>query len=275
MNDFLINYFEKLKLISSSPELELKILINKSSINNKEIIISNIRLEDIDLIKFKIFFDRRIKREPISKIFNSKSFWKNDFFVNSDVLDPRPETELIIENVLRYYPNQTKDFQILDICTGSGCLAISLAKEYPNSNITATDISLKALDVAKINANNLNCSDRIEFIKNDIFQKKKKFDIIVSNPPYLSELEYGKTSEEIRGFEPKIALVALNNGYEFYYKIANILPKILSNQSKVFLEIGSSQAEKVINIFKSYNINCLKVAKDIQNFNRLLILNKT
>jgi len=275
MNDFLIKYLDGLKEIFLYPELELRILLNKSSIKDKEIILSNFKYEDIDIFKFKKFFKRRINKEPISKILNSKSFWKYDFFVNHDVLDPRPETELIIENILRIYRNKNKVLKILDICTGSGCLAISLAKEYPQSKIIATDISKKAIDIAKKNAINLGCINQIKFVQCDLLSKIQLYDIVVSNPPYLSKVEFDKTSAEIKLYEPEIALVALNDGYEFYEKISNILNKILKKNSNVFLEIGSSQAKKVIKIFNYNNITCLKLVKDLQYLDRMLILNKS
>ena len=275
MNSFLIKHINELNFFFSNPELELRILLKKSSLNNNDIILSNFKIEDINILDFEKAFVRRMKKEPISKIFNEKSFWKYDFFVDQDVLDPRPETELIIENILELYPDKDKPLKILDMCTGSGCLAISLSKEYLNAKLTATDISSKALKIAKFNANKLNCSNQIKFIKCNLLKTIKTFDVVVSNPPYLSEKEYNETSPEIQIYEPKIALIAANDGLEFYERIANILPAILSRNSRAFLEIGSTQSQKIINIVKSHNLNCLKVAKDMQNLNRVLILNKS
>ena len=152
------------------PELELRVLLNRASIIDKEIFLSNFNIEQINSKIFKESFDRRLKKEPISKIFNSKEFWKYNFYVNEFVLDPRPETELIIEKVINYFPNKNKKLKILDLCTGSGCIAISLAKEYLNAKVTATDISSKALDVAKINSQKINCNN-IEFIQCDLLAK--------------------------------------------------------------------------------------------------------
>lgn len=274
MNKFVAYHLSKLKKKFINPELELRILLSKSSNYNKEIILSNFNISDINLIKFKNYFQRRIKNEPISKIFNLKSFWKYDFYVNSDVLDPRPETELILEKILEYFPLKEKKLKILDMCTGSGCIAISLAKEYLNSEIFATDLSSKAIEVAKINAQNLDCADRINFVNCDLINRIDKYDIVVCNPPYLSELEYKKTSLEIKKYEPKIALIGIKNGYEFFYNLSKILPKVLDKKSFAFIEIGSSQAKKTIDIFQSNNIHILKLVKDIQNLDRLLILNK-
>ena len=275
MNSFLNKYYETLKKNFPNPDIELRILLNKSSITKKEIILSNFKITDINPIFFDKVFERRLNKEPISKITNSKNFWKYNFFVNEDVLDPRPETELIIESILKIYPNKKKKLKILDICTGSGCLAISLSKEYLNSKITATDISLKAIKIAKKNAMQLECIKNIQFINCDLLKTIEKYDIIVSNPPYLSMTEYDNCSLEIKNYEPSIAFLASEGGYEFYHKISKFLPKLLNKNSKVFLEIGSSQAKKTIKIFKSNKISCLKVVNDLQNLNRVLILNKS
>ena len=274
MNDFLNLHLKKLSNHFDYPELELRVLLNKSSIIDKEIFFSNFAIKQIDIQIFKESFDRRLKKEPISKIFNSKEFWKYNFYVNKFVLDPRPETEFIIEKVLNYFPNKKKKLKILDLCTGSGCIAISLAKEYLNAKVTATDISSKALKVAKINSQKIYCNN-IKFIQCDLLDKISKYDIVVSNPPYLSKNDYENISDEIKLFEPKIALFAKSNGYEFYNRLANLLPKIISNKSMVFIEIGHSQAEKCIKIFESSKLKCLEIIKDYQNLDRGIILNKT
>ena len=274
MNNFLDSHLKKLSNHFDYPELELRVLLNKSSIIDKEIFFSNFEIKQIYIQIFKESFVRRLKNEPISKIFNSKEFWKYNFFVNKFVLDPRPETELIIEKVLNYFPDKNKKLKILDLCTGSGCIAISLAKEYLNSKITATDISSKALKVAKINSKKLNCNN-IKFIKCDLLDKISKYDIIVSNPPYLSKFDYKKVSDEIKLFEPKIALFAKRNGYEFYNRLAILLPIIVSKKSMIFIEIGHSQAKKCREIFESSKLECLEIVKDYQNLDRGIILNKT
>ena len=190
-------------------------------------------------------------------------------------MDPRPETELIIEKILEYFPDKSKELKILDMFTGSGCIAISLAKEFINSKICATDISSKAVHVAKINAINLNCIQNINFVNCDLLNKISEYDIVISNPPYLSKVEYEHASIEIKNYEPKIALVAANDGYEFYFRISEMLANILHKESFAFVEIGSTQAIKTQQIFRLNNINVLHVAKDLQGLDRVLILNKS
>ena len=198
MNNFLQDHLNLLQNKNiPCPELELRLLLNKTSVIDKEIIFSNFELNSIDLKAFNKAIKRRVNNEPISKIFNEKEFWKYNFFVNENVLDPRPETELVIEKVLKYFPQKDKKLKILDICTGSGCLAISLSREYRNAIITATDISSEALVVAQINANKLCYNNEIQFVNCNLIQNIDTYDIIVSNPPYLSELEYKKTTKEI------------------------------------------------------------------------------
>ena len=275
MNDFLQNHLNILKKNFSNPNLELRLMLSNCSKNKKNIFLSNFNINDINLIKFNKVFKRRLNREPISKIFNKKSFWKYDFFVNKDVLDPRPETELIIEKILDFYPDKTRSLRFLDMCTGSGCIAISLAKEYAKATIDATDISSKALNVAKNNALRLNCNNQINFIECNLVKAIQVYDIVISNPPYLSHSEYEKTASEIKLFEPKKALFAAKEGFYFYYKIAKILPDLLGSKSMAFLEIGSKQAEKVKKIFSEGNYHSLKIAKDIQNLDRILIIKKS
>ena len=183
MNSIILAYFNILKNHFTNPEMELRVLLNYTTNKKKNLILSNLDIKDIDFEKFNKAFSRRLKKEPISKIFNLKNFWKYDFYVNQYVLDPRPDTELLIEKVLEFFPNTKASLKILDMCTGSGCLAISIAKEYLNAEVTATDISAEALKVARKNAINLECSDKINFIKCDLIKDLKKYDILVSNPP--------------------------------------------------------------------------------------------
>ena len=147
MNNLIKESLTKLKQKNiSNPELDLRILLKHASKKNNEIILSNLNVDNIDIIKFKSYLKKRINRQPIAKIIKNKPFWKNDFYVNNFVLDPRPETELIIEESLNIYKNKILNFNILDIGTGSGCIAISLAKEFKNASITCLLYTSDAAD---------------------------------------------------------------------------------------------------------------------------------
>ena len=221
MNNFIKNHLEVLyEKNFTDPIIELRALLNKTSVLKKEIILTNFNINQINLNLFQSAFERRIKMEPLAKIFKEKEFWKYNFAVNENVLDPRPESELLIEAVAKYFQNKTQKLKIIDIGTGSGCLAVSLAIEYKNSMITATDISKSALDVAKNNSKKFNVCEQIKFKCCNWFETKENFDVVVTNPPYLTNNEYNNLSKEIKIYEPRIALRGGKDGLSCFREIA-------------------------------------------------------
>ena len=252
-----------------NPELDIRILLKHCSKSKKEIILSNIDFRDIDIDNFKTLISKRLDNEPISKIINKKSFWKDEFFVDSNVLDPRPETEIIIEEALKNF-DTNKKIDILDIGTGSGCIAISLAKEMPYSKITAIDISEKALKVAKKNIEDKMLNKQIELQNKNLINLNKKFDLIVSNPPYISDIEYKNLEPEILKFEPEVALCGGKDGLDFYRKLAQIIEKLMKANSYFICEIGYNQLADCQLIFKKTNLKLKKISKDIQKIDRTL-----
>ena len=253
-----------------NPELDLRILLRHAAKTNKDIILSNFESKDIDIDYFNSLILKRLNNEPISKIIKKKFFWKHEFFVNSNVLDPRPDTELIIEEVLNNVKNRNKKLKILDIGTGSGCIAISLAKELKNSEVMAIDISKRALKVAEKNIKFYNLNNQIDLRLSKFEKIKNKFDIIVSNPPYVSENEYKNLGLEIRNFEPKLALVGGKDGLKFYRFFAKKIEKIMKNNSFFICEIGDNQSLLCQKIFKNSKLILKKVSKDIQKIDRTL-----
>ena len=253
-----------------NPELDLRILLNHSSKIKKQIFLNNLNINDIDIDYFNSLLQKRLNYEPISKIIKKKNFWKYDFFVNSNVLDPRPETELIIEEVLRNIKDRKKQYKILDIGTGSGCLAICLAKELTNSKITAIDISKTAINVAKKNIKLKKLEHQIDLKLIDINKIKDKYDIIVSNPPYLTECEYEKAQEEIKNFEPKVALVGGVDGLQIYRILSKKIDYIMANNSYFVCEIGKGQLDSCKDIFQNTNLILKKISKDLNKIDRTL-----
>ena len=275
MNNLISLSLKRLKMHKiPNPNLDLRILINYSSKSKKKIFLSNFNDADIDLQKFENVLNRRLKFEPIAKIVNKKSFWKYDFYVDHNVLDPRPETELIIEESLKIIKKKNKKIDILDLGTGSGCLAVCLAKEFINSRITAIDISPKAMKVATKNFNMHKCTNRITKKICTVESINKKFDLIVSNPPYLSKDDYQKTSREIKDYEPKKAFYGGIDGLFFYKKFARNLPKLMKSDSYLIIEIGENQAQKCIKLFSNSGLNFLKKVKDLQKKDRILVFYK-
>ena len=275
MNDLIKQSLIKLKQKKiRNPELDLRILLKYSSKQNKEIFLSSLNFDDINISKFKKLLKKRIDRQSIAKITKKKSFWKHEFYINKFVLDPRPETELIIEEVISIYKNKNLKLKILDIGTGSGCIAISLAKEFKNSKITAIDISQKALDVAKKNIKIHNCNKQINLKLIDFKNVNSKFDLIVTNPPYLSNSQFNKSDPEIKNFEPKIALVGGSDGFKFYKEFAKNIKELMSENSYFLCEIGLNQKTKCISIFENSGLILKNVIKDLQGIERILSFSK-
>ena len=275
MNDLIKNSLNKLKQKNIyNPELDLRILLKHSSKKNNEIILSNFKIEDINIVKFKSLLQKRINRQPIAKIINNKSFWKNDFYVNNFVLDPRPETELIIEEALSIYKNKNLKLKILDIGTGSGCIAISLAKEFKNAFITAIDISKEALEVAEKNLKIHNCNNNVQLKMVDFKNINTKFDLIVSNPPYLTNNQFHNADPEVKNFEPKLALIGGDDGLKFYREYSNNLQNLMHKYSNFVCEIGLNQREDCEEIFKNSGLYINKIVKDLQGIERILSFSK-
>jgi len=275
MNNFIINHLKVLHEKNfSDPVIELRALLNKTSILKKEIILTNFNISQINLNLFQSAFERRIKMEPLAKIFKEKEFWKYTFAVNENVLDPRPESELLIEGVEKYFQNKKQKLKIIDIGTGSGCLAVSLAMEYKNSMITATDISKSALNVAKENSKKFNVYEQIKFKCCNWCETKENFDVVVTNPPYLTNNEYNNLSKEIKLYEPKIALRGGKDGLSCFREIAYKIQKIIHFKSLCFVEIGHNQKDKCIKIFEEFDMYCIDFIVDYQNYDRILVFNK-
>ena len=212
---------------------------------NVENTIENIFMEQIQKLK---------QGYPIQYITNKQEFMKQDFFVNENVLIPQPDTEILVEEVieiLKQYKS-SKEIKILDLCTGSGAIGISIAKYLENVVVTMVDISNKALEIAKINAKNIGVIDRCDFIESDMFENilNKKFDIIVSNPPYIKSDIINQLDKEVQE-EPIIALDGGKDGLDFYKIIAKQACNFLNNNGFLALEIGYDQKEEVIELLEA------------------------
>jgi len=225
--------------------------------------------------KYNKLLKEIIEGKPIQYITNNQEFMKINFFVNENVLIPQPDTEILVEKVLeivqRNYINEVK---ILDLCTGSGAIAISLDKNIENKQIYASDISDSAINIAKNNAKNNNSN--IVFIKSDLFEniQNYKFDIIVSNPPYIKTKDIKNLSKQVQN-EPNIALDGGDDGLYFYKTIAKHAANNMNKSGFLCLEIGFDQAEQVIEILKKEkNYKNIEVIKDLSGNNRCIISQK-
>lgn len=209
---------------------------------------------------------------PIQHITHSQEFMKMNFFVNEDVLIPRPDTEVLVEEVIKIIKRLNSP-NVLDLCTGSGAIAVSIAKYAPNANVYASDISLKALEVAKKNAISNGVIEKIEFIESDMFKSmpQMKFDIIVSNPPYIRKHEIKYLDKEVQK-EPFIALDGGNDGLEFYRKIVHNAYNYLKYNGYLCLEIGYDQKIEVIEIIENENrYSHTYCKKDLYDNDRIIV----
>ena len=215
--------------------------------------------------------EKLIKGIPLQHITNSQEFMKMNFFVNSDVLIPRQDTEILVEEVIKLGEEKRK-ISILDLCTGSGAIAISLAKYLPNAKIYASDISKKALEVAKRNAKSNEVFEKIEFINSDLFKKiEGKFDIIVSNPPYIRTEAIKKLDMEVQK-EPILALDGGIDGLNFYRKIVEEAYSHLKYDSYLCFEIGYDQKEEVSEIIKNAKVYTdTYCKKDLYGNDRIIV----
>lgn len=208
---------------------------------------------------------------PIQYITNNQEFMNLNFYVDENVLIPQPDTETLVEEVINEY--KEKKCEILDLCTGSGAIAISLAKYINESNIVASDISMKALQIAKLNAEKNLVRKKIEFIESDMFNKiyKDDFDIIVSNPPYIKTKVIEELDKQVKN-EPYIALDGGADGLKFYKIIIENAYKYIKNEGKVFLEIGYDQKNELINLFKENNhYENIYSKKDLGGNDRIIV----
>lgn len=221
----------------------------------------------------KRFFEliaERAERKPLQYITGTTGFCGFDFFVNENVLIPRFDTEILVLEAIKYSEGK----KVLDMCTGSGCIAVSTALLGNTSDVTAADISEKALEVAKINAENLNAGF-IKFVQSDMFSNiEGEFDLILSNPPYVTGEEYKDLEPEVRIHEPEGALVAPEKGLFFYKILAAEASKRLTPGGRIIVETGDRQGTDVSNIFADAGLTDIKVIKDLAGLDRVVSARK-
>ena len=234
-----------------SPKLKSRLLLQYILKKPRQYVIvyDNQEVDKKSQWEYLVNIEKLTKGVPLQHITHRQEFMKMDFYVNENVLIPRPDTEILVEEVINI-ASKINDPKILDLCTGSGAIAISLSKKFPDAEIVGADISEKALEVAQKNEKNLEAN--VKFIKSNLFDNipKTKFDIIVSNPPYIKKEDIQYLSEEVKK-EPLIALNGGTDGLSFYRKIANEAIEYLKLGSYLCFEIGYDQKEEVINIIEN------------------------
>ena len=223
-------------------------------------------ISEIKISKFWRMVKERCKRKPVSKILGYRSFWGRDFEINENVLDPRGDTETLIELIL-----DCKFENMLELGTGSGAIAITVLAERPEVTCVATDISEYALKTASANSKRHGVESRLKLLHSNWFEKiSGSFDVIVSNPPYISSEEYAQLSAEVVKYDPKISLTLGGDGLEAYREILSRALEKLSKNGHIFLEIGYTQANAVGHLFREAGFQQIKVHKDLGSRDRVI-----
>ena len=263
----------KLKSVKiRSHKLDTEILLSKTLGKKREDVLINLnqKINKQQILEFKAYINRRFLSEPIAYILKEKEFWSKVFNVNKSTLIPRPETELMVEQLVKIY--KEKSIFILDIGTGSGCILISLLSELTESFGIGLDISKKALLVAEQNAQKHNLERNIKFYKRSFEQiENYKFDLIVSNPPYIQSKELKNLNDDIKKYEPKIALDGGNDGLDVIKKVIYKAKDILKLNGLLAIEIGNEQFKKVSKILTENNFRIEYNIKDFEDNTRCLI----
>ena len=253
-------------------EILLSSVLKKSK--NHLLLNSSIKIDEDKIDTFNKLVERRKKREPIAYILKQKDFWKSTFYVDRNVLIPRPDTEILIEEILYNYSKNQK-LSVLDIGTGSGCIIISILKDRPNFKGTAIDVCKNALNVAKYNAKIHQLENRIKFYKSSVDNFfKDKYDLVISNPPYINKFDLKYLERDVIGYEPSLALEGGIDGYTVLKKVIKKSSRLLKIGGKLVLEIGFDQKLKVIKLLKKEKYFVNKIAKDYGNRDRCVICTK-
>ncbi len=258
----------------SNSKLDSLILLTHALSCSKEYIIFNPDAE-LNNEQQEVFFKmvkRRAAREPVSHIIGKREFFGEDFFVSCDVLDPRPDSESLIELVLENFPQKNNPLKILELGVGSGCLIITLLKAYKSALGVGVDISEKALKIAGKNATTHQVQDRLQLLQSDLFSTLKilKFDLIISNPPYIASQEIETLEPEVKTYEPHLALDGGVDGFDFYRKIAAKSKDFLKENGRIILEIGINQQEKIIEFFTKNGFQLVEMKPDLSGIIRAL-----
>ena len=276
--NFAINYGStilKSRYISNS-QLDSEILLSKTINKDRNYLLLNLNktLKKSDLKNFLILIEKRSLGNPIAYLINKKFFWKYEFFVTNDILIPRPDTELVVETILSLTKQKNK-LNILDIGVGSGCILLSILKERENFYGTGIDVSKKCLNISKINAVSLKIGSRLKLYKSDVDKfNLGKYDLIVSNPPYIKNLKLKYLEKDVTEFEPRIALDGGLDGLSEIRKVIKKSSELIKKNGKFILEIAFDQKNKVINLLKKEGFYINSTHKDLANNDRCIVSTK-
>ena len=232
------------------------------------------KLQNSDYESFKNLISHRAKGKPVAQLIGVKSFWNYDFSLNDEVLIPRPDSELIVEQVLKIYKGKKK-INLLEIGVGSGCLILSILKEKKLFYGTGIDISNHCIKISNFNAKKLNIQNRVKLFKSDIDNfNLGKYDLIISNPPYIKKLDFNNLKKDVVNFEPKLALDGGLEGLSCFRKVIKKSSELIKKNGKFVIEIGFDQKNKVISLLKKEGFYINSINKDLANKDRCIVCTK-
>ena len=260
-----------------SYKLDSEILMSNVVKKERDYVILNfnMNLTNSQLTNYRKLITERSKGKPISYLVGKKEFWKYEFYIEEGVLIPRPDTEVVIEKALELTKNKSK-LKLLEVGVGSGCIILSLLKEKKDFYGTGIDISKKCIDISKINSNKLGIKNRVKFFKTDVDNfNRGKYDLIISNPPYIKKLDLKYLEKDVATFEPKIALNGGLEGISEIRKVINKSSELIKIGGKLILEIAFDQKNEVIKLLKERGFFINKTSKDLANNDRCIISTKT
>tara|TARA_Y100001935_G_scaffold245886_1_gene239967 strand:- start:113 stop:1009 length:897 start_codon:yes stop_codon:yes gene_type:complete len=290
--ELLIDGIGKLKSSKvPNSEIDARILLSHASNYQNTIYMHNdISISKKNKNKFYYFLDKRIQGKPVSRILGSRNFWKSDFLINKYTLDPRPDSEVIIDVITKTCSNSSKHFQVLDLGSGSGCIGLSLIDEIKNASLLSVDICKQSLEILNKNAQRLNLMNKLHYAQINWFENtwienikiitqkeklfsKNKFDIIVCNPPYIKSSDIEKLQTEVKNYDPLVSLDGGIDGCDSYRAIFKDLRKLLAIDGLCLFEIGYDLLDNIKIILKEFNLNLIKVHKDFYGHSRVIEIN--
>ena len=259
-----------------SAQIDSEILLAKVMERDRKYILLNQNhiINQKNLISFKKLIKERSNRRPVAHITNKKFFWNSEFLVTSDTLIPRPDSEIIVDNVLKLIKNKFK-LKILDIGIGSGCLLLSILKERKDIYGTGIDISKKCINISKINAFNLKVNSRLKLYKSNVDKfNLGKYDLIISNPPYIKKNKLKYLEKDVASYEPRLALDGGLDGLSEIRKVIKKSSELIKKNGKFVLEIGFDQKNRVVNLLNKEGFYINSVLKDLARNDRCIISTK-
>ena len=242
----------------------------------------NIYISENEIKKFQNLIQQRLSGKPVSRIINKRSFWKKEFELNDATLDPRSDSETLVESVIEYYPDKLEFLKIIDLGSGTGCLGLSLLDEYSCSEVSFVDTSKKSLEIVKTNAQNFDLLERSKYINLDWnvrdwdkklmkIENNMKYDIAISNPPYIPTNDIKTLTKEVKKYDPFIALNGGKDGLDSYRSIFSNLSNIIKSNGNIFFEIGKGQENDVTKIAIKHGLFPKEYKKDLSGVTRVII----